>query len=154
MKNTASKFPLPTGSIWSRLPERIVAQETKTASVDARVTAIENDRKNPLLYKAIFSQAGTAAPAVAAAGVSKNTTNTTLAFAYSTVGTYTITSATPIFTVGKTHVVIGTGEQKVAATAVVTSTSVITITSSTIGTTPTLTNGLFTNTPISIEVFN
>jgi hypothetical protein len=151
MKNYANRFPLPTGNIWGRLPERVTAQETKSVALEARVAAIE---KNPLVYKTIFSQASTSAPAPVAAGVSKNTTNSIITFGYSSAGTYTITSSLPIFTAGKTHVVIGTGESRVATTAAVTSTTVITITSATIGTTPTLTNGLFTNTPISIEIFN
>lgn len=147
MKNTSSKFPLPTSSIWSRLPERVVTLET-------RATAIETDRKNPLFYKAIFSQTGVLAPTLAGGAPSKSTLGVALTFGYSTVGTYTITSPTAIFTSGKTQVYIGTGENRVAVTAVVTSTTVITITSATIGTTPTLTNALFTNTPIAIEIFN
>ena len=151
MKNYANRFPLPTGNIWVRLPERVTAQETKSVALEARVAAIE---KNPLVYKTIFSQANTSAPAPVAAGVSKNTTNSTITFGYTGVGTYTITSALPIFTAGKTHVIFGAGANKFSATAVVTSTTVLTITSTSIAATPALANDLFSNTPISIEIFN
>lgn len=133
MKNTASKFPLPTGNTWSRLPERVSSLE------------------NPKLIKAAISQTNSSAPVLT---ILENNTLATLTPAYSTTGTYTITSDKAVFTAGKTFVTFGAGEKTIAATATITSTTVITVTSTSIVSTPALANSLFTNTPITIEIFN
>lgn len=131
MKNNASKFPLPKGAIWARLPERVESLE------------------NPKVIKALVSQSSINAPV---ATILKNNTEATLTFAYSAQGTYTITSNKPIFTSGKTGVTLGLGTSKLFATAVVTSTTEITITIS--NTSNTLTNGLLLNNLLTIEIFN
>lgn len=130
MKNNASKFPLPKGAIWARLPERVEALE------------------NPKVIKALVSQTSTNAPV---AKILKNNTEATLTFAYSNVGVYTITSNIPIFTSGKTGVTLGLGMQSLFASATVTPT-MITIT--TLDSNYELSNGLLTNSLLTIEIFN
>jgi hypothetical protein len=132
MKNYASKFPLPTGTIWARLPERVAALE------------------NPKLIKALISQTGANAPVPT---ILENNTGATLTFAYSNFGTYTITSDKPIFTSGKTGVTLGLGGKEMLSKATVNSTTLITIFSLTISE-GTATNGLLSNNLLTIEIFN
>lgn len=131
MKNNASKFPLPKGAIWARLPER--------------VEALENQK----VIKALVSQSNTNAPV---ATILKNNTEATLTFAYSSTGTYTITSNKPIFTAGKTGINLGLGANKLHPTAVVDSTTQITLTTS--NTSNTLANSLLSDNLLTIEIFN
>jgi hypothetical protein len=131
MKNYASKFPLPTGNTWARLPERVAALE------------------NPKVIKALVSQASTSAPVPT---LQENNTAATLTFAYSSTGTFTITSDKAIFTSGKTGVTLGLGANKLFATSVVTSSTVITITTS--NTSGALANDLLSGNLLTIEIFN
>ena len=131
MKNYANKFPLPTGATWARLPERVAALE------------------NPKIIKALVSQANTSAPI---STLQKNNTEAILTFAYSSTGTFTITSNKAIFTSGKTGVTLGLGTNKIFATAVVTSPTVITITTS--NTSGALANDLLLGNLLTIEIFN
>ncbi len=130
MKNYASKFPLPKGAIWARLPERVEALE------------------NPKVIKALVSQVSTNAPV---ATILKNNTEATLTFAYSNTGVYTITSNIPVFTSGKTGVTLGLGMYPLFASAIVT-TTMITIT--TLDSNYDFANGLLANSLLTIEIFN
>lgn len=132
MKNYFSKFPLPTGATWARLPERVTALE------------------NPKLIKALISQTGTNAPVPT---ILENNTGATLTFAYSNVGTYTITSNKPIFTSGKTGVTLGLGGNEMLSKATVNSTTLITIYSLAIYEGQ-ATNSLLLNNLLTIEIFN
>lgn len=131
MKNYTNKFPLPTGTSWARLPERVAALE------------------NPKLIKALVSQTGTFAPVPT---LQENNTTATLAFAYSSTGTFSIVSDKAIFTSGKTGVTLGLGANKLLATAVVTSPTVITITTS--NSSGVLANDLLSGNILTIEIFN
>lgn len=131
MKNYANKFPLPKGATWARLPERVAALE------------------NPKLIKALVSQSNTSAPVLT---VLENNTLAVLTTAISSTGTYTITSNIPVFTSEKTGVSLGLGASKLYATAVVNSTTQITITTS--NTSNTLANSLLSANLLTIEIFN
>lgn len=131
MKNYASKFPLPTGTTWARLSERVAALE------------------NPKVIKVLVSQTSTSAPVPT---ILENNTAAKLTPAFSSTGTFTITSDKEIFTSGKTGVSLGLGANKLFATAVVTSSTVITITTSNVS--GTLANGLLSNNLLTIEIFN
>jgi hypothetical protein len=131
MKNYASKFPLPTGATWARLPERVAALE------------------NPKLIKALVSQTSTNAPV---GTILENNTVATLTFGYIASGVFSITSDKPIFTSGKVGVSLGLGATALFSTASVTSTTSITLT--TLNTSNTLANGLLSNNLLTIEIFN
>jgi hypothetical protein len=131
MKNTARKFPLPTSNTWSRLPERVI------------------DLENPKLIKALVSQTNTSAPVLT---ILKNNTLSTFTTAISSTGTYTITSNTPVFTPGKTGVILGLGASKSFSTTVVDSTTQITIT--TTNSSNALANSLLSANLLTIEIFN
>lgn len=81
MKNTAKKFPLPTGDEWFRLPERVLSLETAP---------------KPKIFKATLFQAGSNAPQVTS--IVENTTGSTFSFKYVNSGGYKVESTLPLFT--------------------------------------------------------
>lgn len=131
MKNYTSKFPLPTGNTWARLPERVMALES-TKKISGAI-----------------SQSSTNAPVFTSL---TNPTGATITFGYTSTGTFTITSNLPIFTSGKTFLKISIGANKFFATFVVNSTTQITFTTS--DSTGTLANSLLSGNMITIEIFN
>ena len=80
MKNTAKKFPLPTGEQWARLPERVLALETAP---------------KPKIFRATIFQDGTNDPTITE--VIDNTTGATFTFTRTGVGNYRIASSIPLF---------------------------------------------------------
>jgi hypothetical protein len=80
MKNTAKKFPLPTGEQWARLPERVLALETAP---------------KPKIFRATIFQDGTNDPTITE--VIDNTTGATFTFTRNEVGSYRIESSIPLF---------------------------------------------------------
>jgi hypothetical protein len=81
MKNTAKKFPLPTGDEWFRLPERVLALETAP---------------KPKIFRATIFQDGITDPTITE--VIDNTTGATFTFTRTGFGSYRIESSIPLFT--------------------------------------------------------
>ena len=81
MKNTAKKFPLPTGEQWARLPERVLALETAP---------------KPKIFRATLFQDGITDPTITE--VIDNTTGATFTFTRTGAGAYRIESSIPLFT--------------------------------------------------------
>jgi hypothetical protein len=81
MKNTAKKFPLPTGDEWFRLPERVLALETAPKPKIFRATIFQESENNPKVTSIV-----------------ENTTGSTFSFKYAESGAYEITSTLPLFT--------------------------------------------------------
>jgi hypothetical protein len=131
MKNYANRFPLPTGAIWARLPERVAALE------------------NPKLIKALISQTETNAPVPT---ILENNTGATLTFDYTVSGVYTITSDKPIFISGKMGVTLGLGANPLLFTYSISSSRQISIVSLSTGFSPA--NNLLSNNLLTIEIFN
>ena len=131
MKNYASKFPLPTGATWARLPERVAALE------------------NPKVLKAVVSQLNTSAPTFVSS--QKNSTGATITFGYTSTGTFTINSTLPIFTVGKTGVTIGGGANPFTYTAVVSPSQIVVQIYNSAGS---LANSILSGNMLSIEILN
>ena len=109
-------------------------------------------------YSALLTQSGTAAPS--AASVVNEFGSTTFTLARTSAGLYTITANSAVFTANKTAVILSTPLSSLnTLNAVVTSTTVITLTtalSSVIATvlTAVATDGLLTNSLIEIRVYN
>lgn len=82
MKNTAKKFPLPTGEQWARLPERVLALEQGSSSEGK-------------IYKVTLSQGLESEPEVLQ--TVKNTTGADFTFQYENEGAYKIISSIPLF---------------------------------------------------------
>lgn len=120
----------------------------------------------PASYQTIVSQTGTSAPAASGGltPLSSYASGTTFIWARTSAGVYTLTASTAVFnTSGKTGVIFGgLNNLNGSAKAVVTSTTVITITTAigsllglgVLGFTATPTDALFTATPITVQTLS
>jgi hypothetical protein len=97
MKNTAKKFPLPTGDEWFRLPERVLALETAPKPKIFRATIFQESENNPEVTSIV-----------------ENTTGSTFSFKYFESGVFQIESTLPLFTSReKVIVTLSLGKQAV-----------------------------------------
>lgn len=117
----------------------------------------------PQIYQAVLSQSGTAAPTSNITPINTYSGGPTFTLARSSAGVYTITASSAVFnTSGKTAVIIGPlNNLNGAFTAVVTSTTVVTITTAVqslavlglLGFTATPTDALLSKTLVEIRTY-
>lgn len=113
-------------------------------------------------YQTLISQAGTAAPALSGAAAINGFPGTTFTWARTGVGVYTLTASAAVFTTNKTGVFISPLQNlNGAIRAVVTSTTVITITTAVqslavlglLGFTTTNTDAMLSGTLVEVRVY-
>lgn len=151
---TSQGIPLPDAYTWLASTPDAVAAQIAAAIPPA-----------PSSYQTIVSQTGTAAPAVSGSLVPTSTypSGTTFTWARTSAGVYTLTASTAVFnTSGKTAVFVGpVNNLNGALTAVVTSSTVITITTAVqslavlglLGFTATPTDALLTKAMVYVQTY-